>query len=108
MEGTPISDKNNLSLDSYGTGFLENFIYEIGLLLDSEIPVYGFTNSQRIEIAINRYISQSARIRELEGVLEKCNEIFLLALIWDNGTLSEALEKGVEYIKQALNKKEQL
>lgn len=70
MEETPISDKNNLSVDSYGTGFLENFLYEIGLLLDSEIPVNGFTNSQRIEIAVNRYISQSARIRELEEALE--------------------------------------
>lgn len=97
MEETPISDKNNLSVDSYGTEFLENFLYEIGLLLDSEIPVNGFTNSQRIEIAVNRYIYQSARIRELEEVAEGM-------LFEVKRTISPELREKAE---QALNKTEQ-
>ena len=53
VTGTPISDKNNLSLKSDGDEDFERWIYEISLLLDKIIPVHGYTNAQRIEMAIN-------------------------------------------------------
>ncbi len=53
--GTPISDKHNASIDSDGNEDLETWIYELGLLLDKKVSLKGFTNAQRIEIALRMY-----------------------------------------------------
>lgn len=54
---TPISDANNLSVKSNGTGDFETWAYKLALLLDKQVPVQGYTNAQRIEIAIRRFLS---------------------------------------------------
>lgn len=67
--GTPISDKTNMSIDSeggqggeggeggQGGKDPETWIYGLGLLLDKKIPLKGFTNAQRIEIAVREYLN---------------------------------------------------
>ncbi len=52
---TPISDKYKLSFDNFNYNNqqkINNWLYEISLLLDNIIPLYGYTNQQRIELAI--------------------------------------------------------
>ena len=51
---TFISDKHNLSLKSNGKRDYEKWIYDVALLLDKIIPIQGYSNAQRIEIAITQ------------------------------------------------------
>lgn len=53
VSNTPASDKYKLSLNSSGYKDFERWLYEITLLLDKIIPVHGYTNAQRVEMAIN-------------------------------------------------------
>lgn len=36
------------------------WVYQLGLILDKEIPTYGYDNFQRIEIAIRTFIKERA------------------------------------------------
>lgn len=52
---TPISDKTNLSINSSGIKDLDTWIYKLGVIIDKKIQLKGFTNTQRIEIALREY-----------------------------------------------------
>lgn len=71
MIGTPISDRNNLSIDSkaeYTKEDLSQWAYELGLKLDKYISLHGATNCQRIEKAIQMFVESKAENSLISGV----------------------------------------
>ena len=57
MIDTPISDKYNLSLNQeYSAEHWPEWCYELGLLLDPYVTLLGYTNAQRIEIAVKAFV----------------------------------------------------